>query len=41
MLLSDKEGYEDDWEFDAQNISDFGGDENTAMILDMMNEQDR
>ena len=38
MLLSDKEGYE---ELDAQNISDFGGDENTAMILDMMNGQDR
>ena len=37
MLLSDKEGYE---EFDEQNISDFGGDENTAMILDMMNGQE-
>ena len=37
MLLSDKEGYA---EMDSQNISEYG-DENTAMILDMIDGRDR
>lgn len=38
MPLSDKEGFV---ECDYADISDYGNDENTAMILDMIDGQDR